>query len=384
MRVAQITATFPPYYAGTGNACFHQARSLAERGHDITVYTASYPGRRVDPPGVSVHRLGALARVGNAPLLPALARIPRFDVIHLFQPFIFGAELTTLRAAIAGMPLVSSFHNELAAPGIKGALFEVYNATVTRLVLTRSARLTVLSVDHARSVPSLARELARRPHAFVPTPNGVDVEAFRPGDRAVARKALGLPQQAMVAMFCGRLDRAHSFKRLDLLLHALAQIRSRELHLLIAGGGELEDRYRRLAGDLGMGDRVVFAGERPHDELPAAYRAANFLVLPSDSVESFGIVLLEAFATGLPVLASALPGVRELVREGVDGMLIEPGDPGSLVHALEAMSQLSADRRREMGEAGRLKVLAGYTWERSAEILESAYLAASEKRPSDR
>ena len=382
MRVAHISATFPPYYAGTGNACFHQARCLAARGHEVAVYTASHPGTPVDPEGVAVHRLEPVVRVGNAPLLPRLACIPRFDVIHLFQPFIFGAELAVLRSVTARTPLVSSFQNELAAPGVKGALFRAYNATASRLALARSARLTVLSLDHARSVPALSRELARRPEAFVPTPNGVDVEAFRPADDAGARASLRLAPEATVAMFCARLDAAHEFKRLDLLLRALAEAESPELHLLVVGGGELEPRFRRLAGELGIGGRVVFAGERRHHELPETYRAADFLVLPSDSVESFGIVVVEAFASGLPVIASALPGVRELVSDGTDGMLVEPGELPSLVRALLAMASLEPDRRRQMGAAGREKAVARYTWERSAEILEGAYLAAREESPA--
>ena len=74
MRIAHVSATFPPYYGGTGNVCYHNARVLAERGHDVHVFTADWPGERDDPPGVTVHRLKPLFRIGNAPVLPQLSR----------------------------------------------------------------------------------------------------------------------------------------------------------------------------------------------------------------------------------------------------------------------------------------------------------------------
>src|SRR5690242_21338787 len=99
MRVAEVCATFPPYYAGSGNVCFHQSRALAARGHDVEVFTAAYPGVPQDPSGVRVHRYAARLRLGLAPFVPQLADLHGFDVVHLHQPFIFGTEMVlTARA----------------------------------------------------------------------------------------------------------------------------------------------------------------------------------------------------------------------------------------------------------------------------------------------
>ncbi len=130
MRIAHLSATFPPYYAGSGNACFYQAEALAARGHDVEVFTAAYPGVPVDPAGVRVHRYAARLRLGNAPLIPQLALLDGFDVVHLHQPFIFGAEAALAATARSGAPLVSSYHNELQADGLKGLLFAGYDRTV--------------------------------------------------------------------------------------------------------------------------------------------------------------------------------------------------------------------------------------------------------------
>lgn len=377
MKVAHLTATFPPYYAGTGNACFHQARCLAARGHDVTVFTATYPGKRVDPPGVTVKRLRPALRLGNAPLIPRLAALGRFEVIHLHQPFIFGSELATLRSLAGRTPLVSTVHNDLVAGGTKGGLFRAYEATLARAAVARSARLAVVTMEHARSSRVLRRTLERHPERFVEVPNGVDAESFCPGDPTPARIGLGLPRNATVALFCATLDAAHLTKRLDLLLEALRRATRSDLRLLVVGGGPLERRYRGLARELGVADRVIFAGTRPFRELPALYRAADFLALPSE-LESFGIVALEALASGIPVLASSLPALRRLVSEGVDGFLVEPRDVDAFAAGLDRMAALDGAERRRMGAAGREKVLGRYTWERAAELLEDAYRQAIE------
>ena len=123
MRIAHVTATFPPYYAGTGMVCYRSAAELARLGHEVTVLTASYGcDDAPDPPGVRVRRLAPAVRVGNAPLLPGLLDSERFDVIHLHYPFIFGAEMIRARAWMSGVPYVLTHHNDLIGDGARGRL----------------------------------------------------------------------------------------------------------------------------------------------------------------------------------------------------------------------------------------------------------------------
>jgi glycosyltransferase involved in cell wall biosynthesis len=370
MRIAHLVATFPPYYAGSGNACFYQAEALAARGHAVEVFTASYPGVARDPAGVRTHRYRARLRIGNAPFIPQLALIDGFDVIHLHQPFIFGAEAALAAQARSGTPLVSSYHNELRAPGVKGALFAGYDRTVTRTALRRSAALTVLSLEQARAAPLLAAELARRPQAFAPVPNGVDVETFRPGAEPELRAALGIPAGATVAALCAKLDAAHLTKRPDLAIAATARVDG--LTLLVIGGGPLQERYEAAAAEAGVAGRVVFAGDQSHAEVARHLRAADFLVMPS-TLESFGIVQLEAMASGLPVVISDLPGARGVSRDGVHGIHVAPDDRDDLVRGLRALVDAGVAGRREMGARARAHVTERYTWARSAELLEAVY-----------
>ncbi|HVX29433.1 MAG TPA: glycosyltransferase, partial [Nitrolancea sp.] len=116
MRIAHVTATFPPYYGGTGNVCYHNARVLAARGHHVEVFTADAPGRIDDPAGVIVNRLRPIVQVGNAPVLPSLLRLRQFDLVHLHYPFYTGAEFVSL----ARLPYVITYHQDVELDGVLG------------------------------------------------------------------------------------------------------------------------------------------------------------------------------------------------------------------------------------------------------------------------
>jgi glycosyltransferase involved in cell wall biosynthesis len=175
-------------------------------------------------------------------------------------------------------------------------------------------------------------------------------------------------------LFVGALDRAHYFKGMPILLAALARLQQDpHVRLLVVGDGDLRPAYQRQAQTLGVGDRVVFCGRVSDRELPAHYRLADLLVLPSTTMgEAFGLVLLEAMASGKPVIASNLPGVRSVVSDGVDGLLFKPGDVRDLA---ERIDTLLADpqRRQRMGERGRVKVEEKYAWPRVIPRLVKTY-----------
>src|SRR5918995_3400251 len=247
LRIAHLTATFPPYPGGAGNTAFRFAREQAARGDRVEVFTAPAPGEAPDPGGAIVHRIEPAFAIGNAPLIPRLARIEGFDVIHLHYPFIFGSELTLLgrlRARRRSQALLVHYKNRLVGEGGRRALFAAYEHTVAPLLIRAADRICVLSGDHANSVPYLRRAGERDPALLVEMPNGVDTELFSPdGGDGGLRERLGIGADAVVAAFVATLDRAHHFKRVDIAIEALARARSRELHLLVAGGGELLEGF---------------------------------------------------------------------------------------------------------------------------------------------
>jgi D-inositol-3-phosphate glycosyltransferase len=195
----------------------------------------------------------------------------------------------------------------------------------------------------------LAWHVRANPGRVAVIPCGVDPELFRPGDAQAARARLGIAGDR-VLLFVGRLT---PIKGLETLLRALAAVSlgsaSPSIHLVVVGGekGGHDDTpsLRRLAAELGVSDRVDFRGQLPQDALPEYYRAADLCLMPS-RYESFGMVALEAMASGIPVVASRVGGLAVTVQDGVTGVLVPEGDVDALARAVGSL--LGDERRRQL------------------------------------
>jgi glycosyltransferase involved in cell wall biosynthesis len=375
LRIAHVVATFPPYLGGAGTAASGIADELARRGHEVEVFTARAEGA---PPATAatVHRIDPLFAIGNAPLLPSIASISGFDVLHLHYPFIFGTELLHVARLRRRTPLVVSYHNQLIGEGLRAPLFAAWERTWGTVTLRAAARVCVVSQLHAQTVPNLRRLARRSPQRLVEIPNGVDLRAFAPGPGAAAlRGAEGIPDDAVVAVLVSTLDRAHFLKRPDLAIDAVAAAGDERLHLLVVGGGEWLEQLRRRAAAAGLGERVTFLGPVDHDRLPEVLRAADVLLVSSDR-ESFGIVLIEGMACGLPTVSTDPIGVRAVVRPGETGLLAPVGDAAQLGAALRRMAELGPAGRAAMGRAGRAVCERNYGWPAVADRVEAVYAEA--------
>jgi glycosyltransferase involved in cell wall biosynthesis len=386
LRIAHLTATFPPYPGGAGNTCYRFATAQAERGHRVEVFTAPAEGEPPDPGGALVHRIDPVLAIGNAPLIPGLARLEGFDLLHLHYPFIFGSELTLLGRLSRRrrrQALLVHYKNRLVGKGARRAAFAAYEHTVAPLLIDAADRVCTLSAEHADSVPYLRRAGARRPEKLIRMPNGVDTELFAPGpDQLGLRASLGIGEQATVIAFVATLDRAHHFKRLDVALAALAGLEDESIHLVVAGGGELLDDFRVQAASAGIEERVHFLGPMPHAKLPGVLRAADLFLLTTEPPESFGIVLIEAMACGLPTIATEYPGVRAVVDDGETGLLTRGGDAAAVADAVRRLVDAGRAGRARLGAAGRDKALRLWSWPRLVDRMDDAYAAAIEERRS--
>jgi glycosyltransferase involved in cell wall biosynthesis len=379
LRIAHVTATFPPYAGGTGNVAWHQARELARRGHDVHVLTADMGGPPMAPKGVQVKRLRAPARFGNAPLLPALLPALRdFDLVHLHYPFYFGAELVWLAHRLFHVPYLVSYHNDVQLAGHLKFVAPAHHALMGQRIVSDARRLLFTTLEYGRS--SYIAHLAER-STTQEIPNGVDIQRFQPGlDGSSVRNRFGLTANDCSILFVGGLDRPHYFKGVTVLLDALSRLPNPHIQLVIVGDGDLRPSFERRTAELGLSNRVHFLGRAPDAELPMYYAAADLLVLPSVTRgEAFGLVLLEAMACGRPVIASDLPGVRHVVRTTGGGELVRAGDAAALA---AAMARLAANPtlRQTLGQRGRAGVEQNYTWPTIAERLEAAYYAVLHDR----
>lgn len=376
MNIGVVTATFPPYRGGTGHVAYHNAWALGARGHQVTVWTRAIAGESSARLGgetlpFRVMRLPPVAAVGNAAWLPHLAaRLADHEVVHVHYPDMLSAVAAARATAKSRGRLVLTLHNRLvdgaptAATWGKTSVFWGYEAWVTPWLFSRARALVVMSGDHFATWG--------RAHPCVHViPHGVDAALFRPQPQRQARQRLGLPACAVVLLFVGALDAAHRFKNVPLLLAALPHLDA-AVRLVVAGDGNRRAALEQEAARLGVRRQVWFVGAQAPSRLPAWYAAADATVLPSVSTESFGLVLIESLATQTPVVATALPGVRTVVRPGQDGLLVAPGSLAALVRALRVLIRRPA-WRREMGRQGRRRVVQQYSWDRAGAQLEGLF-----------
>lgn len=359
-----VTNDFPPKVGGIQSYLWELWRRLPAA--DITVLTTPYPGAaefdRAQPFPVMRDR--------NKVLLPTPALARRIDslareigatLIFLDPALPLGALGPRLRAA----PYVVVLHGaEVTVPGrLPGS------RALLRRVLGGAAGILA-----AGRYP--AAEAARAAGRLLPgltIPPGVDVDRFRPAAddpaaRALTRKRLGLPETAPLVVGVSRLVPRKGF---DVVIDAVARLHrstSEPVHLAIAGSGRDRDRLVRRAARAGLGERFHLLGRVPDDDLAAVYATADVFAMccrerwAGLEAEGFGIVFLEAAASGVPAVAGRSGGAWEAVEDGETGFVVDPLDAGEVARALARLLTDPALRRR-MGAAARARAETSFAYD---------------------
>jgi UDP-glucose:(heptosyl)LPS alpha-1,3-glucosyltransferase len=336
MRIGLVCRPWS-FHGGVETATAGVVAELVRQGDRVDLITWS-SGAPV--PGTRVRRLPVVHRPSMARLLSfalaarLAARRGRYDVVQSHERVL----LQDVYRAGEG-----THRGYLAAMGRPG------RAPFDRAVLWLERRIFTLRA--ARHVVAIARQGEAEVRHLYGTPpygvsvvyNGVDLERFHPDRaasmRSAARAEMGLSPDAWVALFVGS---GFARKGLDALLEAFADLRDRRARLAIAGRGDMAG-LRAAATRLGAIDRVAWLGARP--DVERLYAAADALVLPA-RYEPFGNVVLEALASGRPVLVSRAVGASDLVRPGVNGNIVERVGPADLREGLESLRDGDAARLR--------------------------------------
>jgi phosphatidyl-myo-inositol alpha-mannosyltransferase len=306
--------------------------------------------------------IGANGAVSNLSVFPdGLVRLRRelragrFDVVHVHEP---PAPLISWDAVtFRGAPVVGTFHaySTKAIPNHIATLLgarRIFNQLSARIAVSEAAAWT-------------GRRWFGGDYRIIP--NGVDLGAAPDGPKALA--------DHMRLLFVGR---AEERKGLPVLLSAFEALIEQVPSRLTVIGADPEEISRRVANPE-VAARIDAVGNVSDEELWRRLGDADVLVAPSLAGESFGMVLIEAFAAGTPVIASEIAGYRDVVSDGVDGVLVPPADPQALAEELQRFS-LEPEPRREMGEAGR-RSAERYAWPRIADEVATAYEQAMEPAP---
>ena len=368
LRVTLVNSFYYPWRGGEEVHCKNLAEGLVSRGHEVDVYCSSLPlppGDRVTN-GVRVHGHRTLGLFFGVPICPSLFfSLIRSggDVIQVEFPNPAFAFAAGVAGKLLHKPVVLTYHNDLpAVTPLAGLLAGAHDLLAFAYFKAFSALVATTSV-----YPKGSRLLSRFNYFVIR--NGVDVNRFRPGKRGD------------YFLFVAAMGRWHRYKGLDILLEAyklyIEAGGRRSLH--VVGEGSQRPLYEAKAASMGL-KSVEFLGDVPDELLPQVYASAYAYVSASvDRSEGFGLTVLEAMSSGLPVIATKVGGLPELVKDGVNGFLVNPRDPRSLADAMiklddEAVAAQMGLKGREMAE--------GMTWDAmvsSYEQLYSALIAALRK-----
>lgn len=368
MRVTMVNKYYPPHVGGVEDSLRRLSEALAARGGiDVSVIVAN-EGRelvRECANGVDLLRLPRALAYASTPLAPAMPRAIREatatadSLVHFHHPYPWGD--WSIQASRTSAPLVVTYHADIVR---QKRMLALYRPLLTRL-LDRAARVIVGAPQIAENSPFLAPHLDK----CRVVPFAIDLERYRATPTLEARAAeFRAGHTRPVVLFVGRLV---YYKGVDVLVRAMAEV---DADLVIVGKGPLESELREAAVARGIGDRISFLSMLPDDELRAWYHAADVFCLPSVAVtEAYGLVQLEAHASGLPVVSTDLPtGVPFVNRDGLTGLTVPPGDQAALARALQTLVT-DEPLRRTLGEAARERAFRDFTVERMVDGTVQVY-----------
>ncbi len=357
MKILLVTPYYAPRVGGLERYAQAMAEGALQRGFEVVVVTSNHTGeaeREELINGVRVYRLRPFIRLSNTPL--SLRWISRLkNIIAQENPAVINVHLPVpgiadIAIRVAGKRRVLvTYHNDLLKENnFLQAAVQGYYALVGNKTLRKAAGIICTSSHYATHSPRL-RSVQHK------------ITVIHPGiDEVLPAKSYRM-SGSLHAIFVAQLDESHSWKGLSVLLRAVAL--APDTHLSVVGDGSAKSRYELEARELRIENRVQFLGILQGKSLVQQLRKSDVLVLPStNDTEGFGMVILEAAATGTPAIGSRVGGIPYAIVADKTGVLVAPKDVHALANALTALQQ-NRSRLKTLGEAARIRVQKHFLWD---------------------
>lgn len=359
MRIVLVSPYSWTTPGGVGHHIANLSARLIERGHEVRIIAPA--DGDVDAGVIDVGRSmrvsynGSVARLAFGPRVTARVRVALrragADVVHVHEPFVPSASM--IATMVAKVPVVATFHT--AAESSRAARV----ARGPLRAITRNVRIKIAVSEEARKT---AERTIKGPIRIVP--NGIDLDRFA--------DVTPLDPGTDTVVFYGRLEKR---KGARVACEAFAHLKAVRPHarLIVVGEGPDRAACEEAIPEM-LREHVSFLGRVSDESLPSVIGQASAVALPALGGESFGIVLLEAMAAGRPVVATSIPGYAAVARDGVEALLVPPGDPEALAAALaRVMGDAALARRLVVAGSARA---AEFDWRRVVAGVEQAYLDA--------
>jgi D-inositol-3-phosphate glycosyltransferase len=378
-RICLVTHYFPPHMGGIEKVSYEQSKRLTESGYEIDVLTSKIRGQNERPTkGIRVFpysNLNLAERIGVPyPVLSFKAYrkfvqvIKKCDLVHAHGHVYLSSYLAGKVAKKYKKPFIVTQHNTfIDYQSILNMLEHLNDLTVGKSVLKRANRIITVSKETMKYVLKLGADKTKTSVIY----NGVDTNYFHPVKKGESRKKLGLPKNRRIILSVRRLVYKNG---LDTLIESVPLLTrdNPDLLFVVAGKGPsrklIEDRIK----ELGIDANIKLTGFVPDRLLPLYYDAADYFILPSASGEGLPLVLLEAMACGLPVIATTVGGTPEIIKHMKNGVLVPPRNPEAMA---ETMAKILSEERLgpTIGEEARRIVENRFTWEENLRQLQDIY-----------
>ncbi len=354
-RLTVVCSYFYPKIGGLETIAYTTAKKLYESGeYKVSVITTNYDGtgyKKENIDGMVVHRLPIWFKLSNTPInfmwffwIKRIFREEKTNIIHTHSPVPFMVDIAVRIAKNNKIPAIVTYHSGsmkkdswLLDPIIY--LYEEY--FLRKLFRIATAVVTVHKAFMNKNYP----EVALKTH-FIPT--GVDLERFR-------KKPF--VKEALKVTFIGRIEHSSKWKGISQLLEAMAMVLKEipNARLELVGSGDALDLYRKQAKDLGIDKSVSILGQKHGSELVDIYEKTSVVVLPSISdSEAFSVTLVEAMASGRPIIGTNIGGTPQVIENEKNGLLIEPKNPQALSNAILRILN-NPDFAKQLGDEGALR-----------------------------
>lgn len=382
MKIAQVVSTFPPYKGGIGNTALNFALALKDLNVDVTTFFPQYDKQELSDNKVKVKTIKPLLAKGNAAFIPRLYKeLAGYDIIFFHYPFFGGTEAIFLRKLLNNkQKLVVYYHQDSMPPRdlFRKFIFIFYNLVWLPILLRLADKIIVSSFDYAKN-SNLASYFKKNKYKFEQVAFGINRDIFKkldPNNQVLEQVAQLIDYQGKekIISYVGNISSTHYFKGTDYLLEAFAKLASRneDLKLCLVGRGDLVDKLRKKAFDLKLDNKIFILDKLDDRQLNALYNLSSVNVLPSiNRAEAFGLVSIEAMATGTPVITTDLPGVRQVYENGISGLTCKIADSNDLA---DKINQIISDDQlqQKMAEAALAKSRI-YDWVKSVAKLKSIF-----------
>jgi glycosyltransferase involved in cell wall biosynthesis len=374
LRVAILVTHFPPrFLAGTEISTYNVAKYLAKRGHEVHVITLLDNGLTKESleDGFFVHRI-YVPKVKHLAL--ALYIVKELLLIKRLNPEIIHAQ--TISRGLACILAKKLLRKPCVVWGRGSDIYLPWRFKVftSKLVLVNADALLALTEHMKKKMIELIGK--ERRDIFV-IPNGIDLSLFDNNARKITTHSLKAGENERIILYVGRLE---PIKGVRYLIQAMKILKNKgiaNVKLLILGEGRERKYLEDLVIRLDLKDRVIFVGKVPHHDIPVYMASADIFVLPSLS-EGFPGVILEAMAMGLPVIATRVTGLPEIIQDGENGFLVEPYNS---IDMAEKITLLLADiSLREKISRNNKEKVKDYNWNEIIKKLENVYLYVLNKK----